>query len=264
LADATFTSESHVLPECVGNEKQQVLPKGVVCDRCNQHFGKKIEPTFINDPIFKTAVGILQLRDKDNEFVYKHSLSGVHRDVHMDIKISDYQISVTTKYEVKDQPGKAYEDRDISLKSKVYDKKSFAFLSRAVHKIAFESLAFSLYVKNGAEIKNPEMKNLDIFDHSFDVIRKWARYGEPSDSVRPFLRLYQFGEVQDQKELFHWQYWLFKFKHWFRFEMNLYGDCYVVSLTSSKEQVETDLVKFAEQVKSNHPVLIIGDKLKQI
>ena len=76
---STFTSESHVLPECVGNERQQVLPRGIVCDKCNQYFGNKVEPTLIDDPIFKMVAGILLLRDNEREFANEHSSSGVHR-----------------------------------------------------------------------------------------------------------------------------------------------------------------------------------------
>src|SRR4030042_3307714 len=84
-----FTSESHVLPECVGNKRQQVLPRGIVCDKCNGSFSHKVEPTLIEDPIFKTIVGILQLRDKKSNFIFKRMQSGGgHRNENMKTEVT--------------------------------------------------------------------------------------------------------------------------------------------------------------------------------
>jgi hypothetical protein len=197
---ATFKSESHVLPECVGNEQQQVLPPGVVCDSCNQFFGRRVEPALIDDPIFGTRVGILQLRDKNKEFVYEHSPSGVHRKVHMDVKVSGNKITVsTTQYEIQGQPSKPYENRYIPPKTKDYDKRSLALFSRAVHKVAFESLAHSLFVGTGKEFEIEGLKNIDMFGQSFKVIRNWVRYGQPQHSVRTVLRLQKFEAVKNKR-----------------------------------------------------------------
>lgn len=260
---ATFKSESHVLPECVGNEHQQVLPPGIVCDRCNRSFGRKVEPALIDDPIFSTRVGILQLRDKNGKFVYEPSPSGVHRKVHVDAKVSGNKITVaTTQYEIKGQPSKPYENRSIPPKSKNYDKKALALLSRAVHKVAFESLAHSLFVGTGQEFETEELKHIDMFDQSFKVIRDWVRYGQPQRSVRTVLRLQKFEEVKKQKELTLWKFFLYGFQNWLRGELDLFSDWYIISLTSSPDKVEGDLRNWAEQTKFNYPVCIIGDKLQ--
>ena len=42
-------SVEHIIPESLGN-KNIVLPKGVVCDKCNNYIGRKIEEPFLNDP----------------------------------------------------------------------------------------------------------------------------------------------------------------------------------------------------------------------
>lgn len=261
---ATFKSESHVLPECVGNERQQVLPQGIVCDDCNNYFGTKVEPTLIDDPIFKTVVGILQLRDENSEFVYEHSPSGVHRVVYIETKVSGNKVTVATQYKIKGQPSKPYDDRSIPPKSKDYDKRSLAFLSRAVHKIAFESLAHSLFVKNSVEIVNMKFEEIDVFDSRFNAIRRWVRYGEPQGSVRAVLRLQKIGEVKSQEELFEWKMLLYGFQHWLRCELDLFGDWYIVSLTSPSNKVDNDLKSWVKRTKFDHPVWIVGDKLQAI
>ena len=261
---ATFNSESHVLPECVGNERQQVLPQGIVCDDCNHFFGGKVERALIDDPIFATIVGILQLRDKNREFVYERSPSGVQRDVHTDAKVSGNTVTVTTQCKIQGQPSKPYEDRSIPPKSKDYDKRSLALLSRAIHKIAFESLAHSLFVGTGLQFEKKELKELDIFDRSFDVIRDWARCGVPQRSVRPVLRLQKIDEVKKQEELYHWKYFLYEYQHWLRMELNNYNDWFIVSLTSTTENIEGDLIGWAKQTEFKQLVLMFGDKIQKI
>ena len=43
-------SVEHVIPESLGNETI-VLPRGVVCDGCNNHFARKVEAPFLNAPL---------------------------------------------------------------------------------------------------------------------------------------------------------------------------------------------------------------------
>ena len=261
---ATFDSESPVLPECVGNIKKQVLPSGIVCDDCNHYFGVKVEPTLIDDPIFATIVGILQLRDKNREFVYEHSPSGVHRDIYVDANVSDNKVTVTTQYKIHGQPSRLYEDRLIPPKSRDYDKRSLALLSRAVHKIAFESLAHSLFVKSGLKKEHIDLKNIDIFDSSFNAVRNWVRYGAPQRSVRPVLRLQKIDEIRTQEEFFHWGGRLWYYQQWFRYELNLFGDWHIMSLTSPSNKVDDDLRSWAKLTEFKHLVLMFGDKIQKV
>jgi hypothetical protein len=44
-------SVEHIIPESLGN-KDYILPKGFVCDKCNQYFAIKIEKTLLEQPYF--------------------------------------------------------------------------------------------------------------------------------------------------------------------------------------------------------------------
>jgi hypothetical protein len=46
----------HVISESLGNTKH-VLPRGVVCDRCNNYFARKIEAPILNSAFIKTLRG---------------------------------------------------------------------------------------------------------------------------------------------------------------------------------------------------------------
>lgn len=42
-------SREHILPESIGNTTQ-VLPRGIVCDKCNNYFAREVEKPFLEDP----------------------------------------------------------------------------------------------------------------------------------------------------------------------------------------------------------------------
>lgn len=257
----SFNSESHVLPECLGNIKEQVLPKGVVCDNCNRHFGRELEERLIKEPILLTLVAILGLRNIDSQFTYERSPSGVHRTAHITAEVSANRITVTTQYEIEGQANKPSKITPIR-ESKKYGRRGLAFLSRAVHKIAFESVAHNLFVGTGVETLSKEMEDMDILDPRFNVIRGWVRYGEPQHSVRPALRILKFDEVKRQEQLWQWGGKAGGFQGWTYYELNLFNDWYVMSLTSPANKVKGDLVNWLEKRKPNHQVLVVGDQLQ--
>lgn len=260
-SSATFSSKSHVLPECIGNIGEQVLPKGVVCDKCNQYFGGKLEPGLIDEPILKTLVAILGLRDIGSQFTYEHSPSGVHRNVYMAAEVSASRITLTTQYEIEGQPNKPSEVRTIR-ESKNYAKGDWAFLSRAVHKIAFEAVAHNLFVGTGLRYQSKEIGDMDIFDPRFNVIRDWVREGKPQHSIRPALRIQKFGEVERQEQLWEWRGRMCRFRECTYYELNLFHDWYIMSLTSPTNKVKGDLVNWLEKRKPNHQVWMFGNELQ--
>jgi hypothetical protein len=255
-SSVTFSSKSHVLPRCIGNIKEQVLPKGVVCDECNEYFGRELEPRLIKEPILSTLVAILGLRDKYSQFTYQHSPLGVHRNAHMAAKVSANRITVTTQYEIEGQSNKPSEVRTI-IKPKNYTQRDLAFLSRAVHKIAFEAVAHNLFVGTGLKNQSKEMEDMDVFDPRFNVIRDWVRYGNPQHSVRPALRILKLDEVRRQEQLWEWGGKMGGFQGWIYYELNLFNDWYIMSLTSLANKVKGDLVNWLEKRKPNHPVWMV-------
>ena len=45
-------SVEHIIPESLGN-KEHILPKGFVCDNCNQYFASKVEKPLLEQPYFR-------------------------------------------------------------------------------------------------------------------------------------------------------------------------------------------------------------------
>ena len=157
----------------------------------------------IKEPILSTLVAILGLRDIDSQFAYEHSPSGVHRTAHITTEVSANRITVITQYEIEGQPNEPSEVRTIR-KSKEYGRRGLAFLSRAVHKIAFEAVAHNLLVGTGLKPQSKGIGDIDLFDPSFNVVRDWVVKGKPQRAVRPALRIQKFDEVERQEQLWEW------------------------------------------------------------
>lgn len=51
---STSKSVEHIIPESLGN-KSHILPKGYVCDECNNYFARKIEKILLEQPYFVSA-----------------------------------------------------------------------------------------------------------------------------------------------------------------------------------------------------------------
>jgi len=239
--EASF-NKSHVLPQCVGNQHQQVLPPGIVCADCNLYFGSKVEPVLLEDPIFHAIAVVLSVVDpSDMEPFREHIFDERHRpegkiNKHLVIKghLDEQKLSVDLSYKIS------------GTMVKEYNPRSLQFLSRAVHKIAFESLAWNMYVEGH---ESP----LDLLSPMFDPVRDWARWGQPTGSVRPVIR-------KPAVEIKHeWKHEVWKFGEHFGVELNLFGDWYSVSLTSVPQSTLADLVTWVDS--SAQGVWYIGNKL---
>jgi hypothetical protein len=51
VSDTSFSVE-HIIPESLGN-KSHILENGIVCDKCNNYFARKIEKEVLELPYYK-------------------------------------------------------------------------------------------------------------------------------------------------------------------------------------------------------------------
>lgn len=56
-------SREHILPESLGNV-EHTLPCGVVCDRCNNYFSRKLEKPILDSPVFQLLRADMQIANK--------------------------------------------------------------------------------------------------------------------------------------------------------------------------------------------------------
>jgi hypothetical protein len=136
------------------------------------------------------------------------------------MKVSDRNITLSIEHII-------YDGQNISSKSERQEtysisRRDTAFISRAVHKIPFEALAYTIFVKR-------TVQNMDIFDSRFDLIRKWARLGEPYEHIRPVIRRQSIdmGKSHEFGSELHG-----RLNDALAIQLNIYGDLYGFSLTS--------------------------------
>jgi hypothetical protein len=216
---------SHVLPECFGNFEAQVLPKGTVCRSCNNYFGSKIEPALIEDPRIHAICVILRVVDpgdanvfRDRLFDDKHpSVAPPQRNLGLNLTVRNNALELDVSYEIK------------GTLRREHDRRSVAWFSRAIHKLAFESFVW-LQMQ-----PDPKLSKMDPFSESFRPLRRWTRYGEPNGRVRPVARMPASSITHE------WEPRLWGFDEHFALELRLFGDWLAVSLTSSPADAEEHL-----------------------
>lgn len=67
-ASSTSKSVEHIIPESLGN-KEYYLPKGYVCDTCNNYFAIKIEKELLEQPYFVSMRRRNDIKTKHGRFV---------------------------------------------------------------------------------------------------------------------------------------------------------------------------------------------------
>jgi len=223
------TNISQVLPECLGNAEQQILRAGIVCAPCNSDLGKKVEAAFLRDPRIQVIASFLQVVDPGDQHIFREKvfdaehkpISGIHKNLSLDLKLRGSRVELGVTTALSGTLVHEYTHRDLRL------------LSRAIHKIAFESLAWQIYV---ADSKVPEDRPiLNPLCGVFDPVRKWGREGQPMDRVRPVFRKPATTITRN------WDVRLWSFPEGFGCELNLFADWYAVSLTSPPELTEGHL-----------------------
>lgn len=67
-------SREHIIPESFGN-KEHTLPPGVVCDKCNNYIGRKVEKPLLDSPYFKEQRFKMSVPSKENKIPM---IGGIH------------------------------------------------------------------------------------------------------------------------------------------------------------------------------------------
>ena len=165
-------SVEHIIPESLGNTTQ-VLPRGVVCDKCNNYFARKVEKPFLD------VSGITDLRS----YQFIPNKKGV---------IPPGTGYINSEYPVKVFPHKEGSTKaSIAVESELFEKvlsenelilvlstgclpSQPNLVSRFLAKIAVEAFAQRL-------LNTPGGLDYLIDESQFDSIRNHARLGKPQE-----------------------------------------------------------------------------------
>ena len=165
----------HLIPESIGSKKL-VLPKGLVCDKCNNYFARKVENPVLSHPSIRNLRGWYQVPNKKG--TYPSVLGWIAgTDIEINLrKGTDGKLQIIAE-KLSEQK---FVDAHLSSISTDSDFSPFLFkieidppqkeMSRFLAMMALESLALR-YVKLGDV-------NVIIDHPAYDAIRRFARYGE--------------------------------------------------------------------------------------
>ncbi|MCB0310229.1 MAG: HNH endonuclease [Bdellovibrionales bacterium] len=181
-------SREHIIPESLGNT-QHVLPKGVVCDRCNNYFARKIEGPLLETSFFKqlrSRQGIQNKRGHVPPIGAIFPSIGVHADVWFNG--SWIHFAADTEATLKE-----LEDSIVRRKTKQFiiqfpQEPDRRLMSRFLGKVALEVLAQRLSHVPGWES--------EIIDKTeIDPLRNFVRLGN-GPGIWPFKARFLHHEDQ--------------------------------------------------------------------
>ena len=168
-------SVEHIIPESLGN-KQHILPKGYVCDECNNYFAVKIERELLNQPYFKSMRSRNEILTKNGKFVKEEI---VFPDVMM---ACDVEVHTTDSSHIMLINDAVLYEAIITGKTRRMIAPYFTepdcpsiIMSRFIAKCAYEYFLYNV----GEE--NYELCVQEMLGDKFDVLkrlREYARYGE--------------------------------------------------------------------------------------
>lgn len=160
-------SVEHVIPESLGN-KEHILDKGVVCDKCNQYFARKVEKEVLDSPYFK------YVRHRNNIESKKRRIPKINGFIGGNVELGRdrYGNSFIEVPNQKILDGITSERITSMIVPSVDDPKTDdKNMSRFLAKVAIEMLALRFYPSEGW--------NEEIVDkEELDPIRHYARFGD--------------------------------------------------------------------------------------
>jgi len=226
----SFNSVEHPIPESMGND-ETVVPKGFVCDACNQYFGSKLEKQIMASPPFNVERVRASIRTK------KHGFS-------------------------------KYADDDLILLSHGFWDHALCSMSPERHKTIFQDNRGVLWVKTlpnyiillarflikmGLELLVIS-DTLDGYSTAFDKARRCARFGEgaiswevaygrlPNENDLVISRRFDEYGPLDIKRLYEYQMGCLLPNGECQLLFNYRGHCYACNL--SKHSIREYLDKF--------------------
>lgn len=231
--DATESkSVEHIVPESFGNE-HHLLPKGIVCDNCNNYFARKVELPFLEQECIRTLRFEVGLENKRGRIPQQRcKIGGVEGNVLKCVKNNEQewhiQIPEGASEKVKSATMilmPATNDTQLLEKNKA--------TSRFLAKVALESLARRM-------LDLGEGKDVDevVNDKSLDTIRKFAREGNETSwdyNIRRIYGIHEKVKLSDGTEElvnFESDFLITEQLEWY-FVIALYGMEYVINLGGS-------------------------------
>ena len=164
----------HIVPESLGNS-EHVMPKGTVCDKCNNYFSLKIEKPTLENDFFKELRFRNNIQSKKRKYPKGKGLIPLTNDqpeIHFPKNSNNINITVTQESFELIKSGKI-KQLYIPTSSKI--PKDIQYVSRFICKIGFEFLALRL-------CDTSYDWELITSEPIFEPIRQYVRYNQKNEN----------------------------------------------------------------------------------
>ena len=175
-----FKSVEHIIPESLGNNSgRHVLPKGIVCDSCNNYFASSVEGVVMGHISFQNLRARYQVPSKRGKIPF---VKGYAHDTDIEVGMRLNRETKRLEFFAVKESQKADFERLERLDFFKMRRNFLVFpmelkppqkvMSRFLAKMALEALFVRFNAVSGAD----EAVKM-ISDKHYDHIRLWARYG---------------------------------------------------------------------------------------
>lgn len=168
---ATDTADSktieHIIPESLGNIDAFVLERGIVCDKCNNHFGRKIEQPLLEIPFFKQNRHRKNIKSKNGKIPPDKAFA---IDIDSGVIISKDKTGENFSFDSQEAMDKmtGLEELEICIPIFGFFDSANIHVSKFLAKAGVEALAFWAH-NNNVDINN------HLNQPSLDAVKKFAR-----------------------------------------------------------------------------------------
>jgi len=178
-------SVEHIIPESLGNHKY-TLPKGIVCDKCNNYFSRKIEGQLLEQPYFKNLRFRQRIESKRGRYPPTKGVLLNHlneADSEVEIQFNDDERAINVYVKNKEAFENISKLNHGSLLLPMFDlpEKNNQIVSRFLGKVGLEELARRFF-----SISEEALNEGFIDETQLDLLKKFVRYGTP-DMIWPYF-----------------------------------------------------------------------------
>ena len=220
-------SVEHIIPESLGNVSH-TLPVGVVCDKCNNYFARKVEKPFLDSLYIQERRFYAGIPNKKERIP---TLEGVHLQsltpIHLMKMLKDSMVSVGAALTADESRwiAKLQTEKSGTLIMPVATRPNDYISSRFIAKVGLEVLAHRfLESSNQLDeiIENPEL----------DKLRRYVRFGD-----KPSIWPMSFRQIYPANKLFYDGQVEYTVAHEFDILMTEHHECYIVVAIFGDEYV---------------------------
>lgn len=179
-------SIEHIIPESLGN-KDHTLPKGIVCDKCNNYFARKIEGPLLETKYFKLLRSEEILLNKKGRPVMVEAIINRYGEKPFIARMS--RLPKNTLF--YDDPSMQVIDKGMMVIAAASSEPPPGIMDRFLAKAALEALAHRM-------VEYPDYIDTIVTDPQFDPIRNFARLATPKSW--PYHQRVIYPRYSDQTE----------------------------------------------------------------